>query len=307
MRARTAVASLLLTAAAATFAGAGEARGAAAALMLQDRPGGGAPAGKLPQDTSGGGARTLGLAQDSTCHSRVTWRYLPPQPSFTPFTHPPELLDHAAARTAVLAQYPPELRRAGTSGVTGVWAFVDECGRVRVTRVRASSGTPALDSAAVRAVATFRFSPAWQGRFPTPVWIQLPVVFGNVRVPPMARGPRADTLRVPPPVRTDALLRFPAPPGFTGPTLRNESEIAGRLWDGYAPYQAEGVRGTTTLALRLDPAGRVTTAAIARSSGYTELDELALAIGRAMAFFPAVDDHGRYSSVTTTVPIRFGP
>ncbi len=246
-------------------------------------------------------------SQDSTCQSRVTWRYLPPRPYFTPYTQPPELLDRAAARAAVLAQYPPELRAAGTSGVTRVWAFVDECGRVRVTRIRQSSGWPALDSAAVRAVASFRFRPALQGRFPTPVWIQLPIAFGNARVPP-AGGGRAhgDTLVVPARVRTDVLLRFPAPPGFSGPTLRNESEITGRLAERYAPFRAEGVRGTVALTLHVDVAGRVTSAAIATSSTYTELDDIALANARVMVFFPAVDRHGRYSSVTTTVPIRFG-
>jgi TonB family protein len=57
--------------------------------------------------------------------------------------------------------------------------------------------------------------------------------------------------------------------------------------------------------VRLGPDGRVEGTAIARSSGTALLDSLALSVARAMVFTPAVDYAGRYSSVETTVPIRF--
>ncbi len=247
------------------------------------------------------------LSGDTACHSRISWRFLPPQPVFTPYTAPPQLLDRGAARSAIEAEYPPALRAAGAGGITTVWLFIDECGRVRVARVRASSGNADLDSAAVRAAATFRFSPALQGQFSTPVWVALPIVFGNPRIPPpQTGGPSRDTVRVPLRVRTDGLLRFPGPPGFTGPSLLNESDVVGRLLERYAPLRDEGVRGTVVLTLHLDLRGRVTDAAIASHSGDTRLDDIALDVARGMVFFPAVDRHRRYSSVTTTVPVRFG-
>jgi len=59
-------------------------------------------------------------------------------------------------------QYPADLYDQGVEGEVRLRLFVDDMGRVHPesTTVASSSGTPALDSAAVRGAALLRFAPA---------------------------------------------------------------------------------------------------------------------------------------------------
>ncbi len=252
--------------------------------------------------------RAVGEAvpQDTTCPAE---EFLPwsSSPSFTPYTTPPELKNRGDALEAIRREYPKRLRDAGIGGVTVVWLFVDRCGQVRNVWLRSSSGLPALDSAATRVIRLMRFTPALRGRTPVSVWISVPVVFGNARYVPERTAGMSDTLQVPARLRSDVLPTFPAPAGMRGPSLLNAGAVEARLLEGYAPLRARGVAGVAVLAVHLGPDGRLIRAAVARTSGSAALDSLALGTAYAMAFTPAVDADNRYSSISTTVPIRFGP
>lgn len=247
---------------------------------------------------------TLPARQDTTCHSRIPWQFLPQRVYGTPYQRPPELLNRDEVRQELAREWARVT--SSPAGVAYVWLFLDECGQPRVVQLRRGSGNAGLDAAALRIAGRMRFSPADNGRFTVPVWICLPFAFGDAPAPPPPRAHAGDTLYVPARLRTDALLAFPAPEGYRGPSLLNEGPVRERLAESYEPFRHEGVRGTTVLALRLDADGRVLAASVAAASGYSELDEIALAVAKQMIFLPAVDRYRRYASVTTTVPIRFG-
>jgi TonB family protein len=76
-------------------------------------------------------------------------------------------------------QYPADLYDKGIEGEVRLRLYVDETGRVRTdsTRVASSSGTPALDSAAIRGAAQLRFAPAHKDGQPVGAAFYQPVIF----------------------------------------------------------------------------------------------------------------------------------
>jgi TonB family protein len=76
-------------------------------------------------------------------------------------------------------QYPTDLYDQGIEGEVRLRLFVDSAGRVapESTRVASSSGTPALDSAAVAGAAALRFAPAHRDGVPVGIAFYQPVVF----------------------------------------------------------------------------------------------------------------------------------
>ena len=98
-------------------------------------------------------------------------------PVFTPYTTKPDYTNAAEVRRAMEREYPPLLRDAGIGGTTIVWFFIDENGVVRNQVIQASSGSEALDEAALRVAPVFEFTPAENRGNPVPVWVQLPITF----------------------------------------------------------------------------------------------------------------------------------
>lgn len=82
-------------------------------------------------------------------------------------------------------QYPPDLYDQGVEGEVRLRLFVDSTGRVRPesTRVASSSGTPGLDSAAVRGAAQLQFAPAHRDGQPAGMAFYQPVIFRRVVAP----------------------------------------------------------------------------------------------------------------------------
>jgi TonB family protein len=82
-------------------------------------------------------------------------------------------------------QYPPELYDQGVEGEVRLRLYVDALGRVRPesTRVASSSGTPALDSAAVAGSVLLRFAPAHRGGQPVGMAFYQPVIFRRRAAP----------------------------------------------------------------------------------------------------------------------------
>jgi protein TonB len=103
------------------------------------------------------------------------------QPTFTPFTVAPEILNRREIVDAMGQVYPPVLREAGIGGVVMVYFYIDETGRVKTTRVAQSSGYAQLDDAAIQVSELYRFSPALNRDQKVPVWVSFPVTFAVVR------------------------------------------------------------------------------------------------------------------------------
>jgi TonB family protein len=76
-------------------------------------------------------------------------------------------------------QYPANLYDQRVEGEVRLRLYVDDSGRVHPesTRVASTSGTPALDSAAVRGAARLQFAPAHRGGQPVGMSFYQPVIF----------------------------------------------------------------------------------------------------------------------------------
>ena len=98
-------------------------------------------------------------------------------PVFTPMTARPEITNRAEAIAALMREYPPALRDAGTAGTVEVWLYVSETGQTLHSRISKSSGEEQFDQAALRVAAVLRFTPARIRDEPVPVWIQVPITF----------------------------------------------------------------------------------------------------------------------------------
>ena len=99
------------------------------------------------------------------------------EPTFTPFTVRPDMVNEREVQRALEREYPPILREAGIGGTVQVHFFIDAEGVVQRVLVAQPSGHEALDSAALRVARIFRFSPARNGDEPVPVWIAIPLTF----------------------------------------------------------------------------------------------------------------------------------
>lgn len=73
--------------------------------------------------------------------------------------------------------YPYSARRMGQQGKVMLRVLVNSSGAAEKVELRASSGTGALDDAALEAVKGWRFVPARQGDKPVAAWVLVPIVF----------------------------------------------------------------------------------------------------------------------------------
>jgi len=99
------------------------------------------------------------------------------EPTFTPFTSPPEVQNRAEVLRALEWEYPAVLRDAGVGGTVRIYFFIDEEGRVGGLRLHESSGHEALDAAALRVAEVFQFTSAMNRDERVPVWIEIPITF----------------------------------------------------------------------------------------------------------------------------------
>jgi TonB family protein len=83
-------------------------------------------------------------------------------------------------------QYPSDAYDQGAEGQVRLRLYVDSAGRVQPesTRVASSSGTPALDSAAVRGSAQLQFAPAHRNGQAVGMAFYQPVIFRRGAEPP---------------------------------------------------------------------------------------------------------------------------
>ena len=99
------------------------------------------------------------------------------EPTFTPFTVAPSILNVPELIRLLRAEYPPLLRNAGVGGVVLVEFFVDEEGTVREKRVAKTSGHASLDQAALRVAEHLLFSPALYRDHTVATWVRFPIDF----------------------------------------------------------------------------------------------------------------------------------
>jgi protein TonB len=99
------------------------------------------------------------------------------EPTFTPFTVAPSVLNREEVAEAMARSYPTVLRSAGIGGTVRVYFFIDENGRVQDRRVQQSSGFAQLDEAALAVAELYRFSPALNRDKKVPVWVLFPIEF----------------------------------------------------------------------------------------------------------------------------------
>ncbi len=97
--------------------------------------------------------------------------YLPQPDEFVPVEVPPVMIYCATP------DYPRLAYQAGIEGVVWVQALVDKHGVVREAQVGKSSGTVALDEAAVRAAYLCRYTPGIQNGRPIACWVSYRVEF----------------------------------------------------------------------------------------------------------------------------------
>jgi periplasmic protein TonB len=99
------------------------------------------------------------------------------EPTFTPFTVAPTILNREEVRRAMVDNYPALLRSAGIGGTVRVFFFINENGTVEDYRIQQSSGHAQLDEAALAVAGLYRFSPALNRDKKVPVWVLFPIEF----------------------------------------------------------------------------------------------------------------------------------
>lgn len=99
------------------------------------------------------------------------------EPTFTPYTTPPMLINREEAARAIAENYPENLREAGMGGTVLMWFLIDETGKVLNTKLVRSSALPELDRAAENVAGVLAFKPALNRDKPARVWVQLPIIF----------------------------------------------------------------------------------------------------------------------------------
>lgn len=98
-------------------------------------------------------------------------------PTFTPFTVAPEILNRDDIELAREREYSPLLREAGVGGIVRVYCRISERGIVEDVRISQSSGHPDLDNAGLKVARVMRFTPAMNLGEPVTIWVALPIAF----------------------------------------------------------------------------------------------------------------------------------
>ena len=212
------------------------------------------------------------------------------KPTFTPMTVRPELRNVPEVQRLLMAEYPPLLRSAGIGAQPVVWLFIDQTGRVGEVQLSASSGYPALDSAALRVARQMEFTPAANRGVTVPVWVEVPIVFtAESRAAAQAGVPGV-------PGRSEAGDQLAVR------DIANQAQVIQALAKVYPPLlRNAGIGGRSVLWFYVTEDGVVTKTQLAKGSGYPALDEAALKLADVFRFAPA------RAAGWVQVPIDFVP
>jgi TonB family protein len=112
----------------------------------------------------------LGTIDSSDCPEMYSPKNLLPDSSGV-FEKMPEMLSHQSP------EYPKSAKKAGLIGCVWIKCLVSEEGDVLCVRIEKSSGSPALNQAAMDAAWYGKFRPAIQNGRPVRIWVSYPVEF----------------------------------------------------------------------------------------------------------------------------------
>jgi TonB family protein len=202
--------------------------------------------------------------------------------------------------------YPESMQKITDGGGPVAWLFVRADGRVGDVRLLGTTGHAELDSLALSALRMAEFQPARVDDNPVGVWLPYP-----------ARVPSYDQVLAL--LETDEISLGPPPAiSFTEkPVLLNRAQVeaaltrlidemrtpAAGLSPGYAPAPPMA-GGTTDVQIFINVQGVVKHAVVKKSSGDSDLDDVALQVARLMRFSPARDGD-RPVEVWLDVPVKF--
>jgi TonB family protein len=222
-----------------------------------------------------------------------------PQPTFTPFTLPPIILNESDVARAIERYYPPLLRDAGIGGAVRLWFHVNERSEVLHIRVAKSSGHQALDDAAMKIGEMIRFAPAKNRDQAVTVWVDIPIVFPA----------KPSEIIVPPPEQSQERQQQEQGPTFTpftvAPVLQNVREVQEALRRFYPPLLREsGIGGSVKLWFYIDDKGNVKRTLLKSGSGHAALDDAAMKVAEVMRFSPA-KNRDAFVPVWVDMPIVF--
>lgn len=99
------------------------------------------------------------------------------EPSLTPYTVAPVLLNPADVSRAMGKLYPRLLKRIGASGTVLLWILIDQDGSVLKSVIKKSSGREAFDHAALEVPQHMHFKPALNNDGPVAAWVVIPIEF----------------------------------------------------------------------------------------------------------------------------------
>jgi TonB family protein len=222
-------------------------------------------------------------------------RELAGEPTFTPYTIRPDIMNRREIAQAMEESYPPLLRDAGVGGTVNIWFFIDEEGVNRRTLVNESSGHPALDDAALRVAEVIKFTPAYDQDGPVPVWISLPITFTasarRENAPARPATPMGEGGGDSRPVLNPTIPEGAEPTPFTvRPDIMNRAEVARAMEAEYPPLLRDaGIGGRTEVWFYIDAEGVTQRLMVGSSSGHEELDQAALRVASAIEFTAALD------------------
>jgi TonB family protein len=222
-----------------------------------------------------------------------------PEPTFTPFTEPPVVLNEAEVASAIEAYFPPLLRDAGITGAVRLWFHVSERGELLGIRVAKGSGHQALDEAALKVGEIIRFAPAKNRGQAVTVWVDMPIVFGGkppeITIPPLEQSQERQQQEQAP-----TFTPFTVPP-----ELVNAREVSQALQQFYPPLLREsGIGGSVKLWFYIDEEGNVKRTLLKSGSGHAALDDAAMKVAEVMRFSPA-KNRDKVVAVWVDMPIVF--
>ena len=194
--------------------------------------------------------------------------------------------------------YPALLRSQEKTLTAYAWMHIDRTGSVTEMTLAKSSGDPEADAFAMKALRVVRFAPAMVvSGDSVGVWLPYPLDIASYSwlQRELARPdvPRGD----------DGTPRFT--PYTVKPELINRNEVSRALVQNYpTSLRNVGIGGRTVIWIFVNTEGRVVHVGVKESSGYAELDEAAVKVGRIFRFTPA-RNRDQVVPVWIALPITF--
>jgi len=213
-------------------------------------------------------------------------------------TSMPTLLNAAAVRRELAAEYPPMLRAAGVTGTAVLRFRVDESGAATDAEV-VSASHPAFAEAALRVLQHTRWTPARGGGARVTVPFAFQLSRGDAAVPPPATAPVAAASSAP-----DAAEVLQLSAVDQQPELVNREATWRLLEQGYPPLlRAAGVEGRVVVSMVVGADG-LTRAPTVVTASHEAFEAPALAAAAQLRFRPARKG-GRPVAVRISLPMVF--